>query len=523
MTELLERRTPQGRRTLATVTLGSGIALLDGTVVNIALPRIGADLDAGVAALQWVVTGYLLALASLILLGGSLGDRFGRKRVYLVGVAGFGVASALCMIAQTPEQLVGFRVLQGVAAALLTPGSLAILQAGFRRVDRPAVIGTWAGLSGIAAAAGPFLGGVLLDNGGWRLIFAINLPLCALVLWLGRSIPETSDPDADGSFDVLGSTLAVLALAGLTYLLTGWPDLSGGTTLGLGAATVLLWLAFLAAQRREHPLVPLDLFASRVFSAANLMTFLVYGALGAVLFFLVLQLQVTTGYTALQAGVATLPITLALLLLSSRFAVIGARIGPRLPMTAGPVLCGLGVLMLSGVDAGTSYWTGVLPGLALFSFGLAMLVSPLTSAVLAAAPDRHAGIASGVNNAVARTGSLIAVAALPAAVGLRGDDYRSADLLTEAYGTAQLICAALLVGAGLVSWIGLAGSGPVVPDEAGEEHDEAGDEEWDEYYVDHDAEVEADQADWEVDEADDEEWASEDDLEFSDDETRPGQ
>lgn len=523
MSDLLERGTPAGRRALATVTLGSGIALLDGTVVNIAVKAIGQDLDARMGELQWVVNGYLLALASLILLGGALGDRFGRKRVYLAGVAAFGVASALCMIAQTPEQLVGFRVVQGVAAALLTPGSLAILQSGFRRRDRPSAIGTWAGLSGIAAAAGPFVGGLLLDHGSWRWIFAINLPLCALVLWLGRSIPESRNEQAEGRFDVVGSVLGVLALAGLTYLLTFWPSLTGGLTLVLGAVVVVLWLAFVLWQRRPHPLVPLSLFASRVFSAANLMTLLVYGALGAVLFFLVLQLQITLGYGALAAGVATLPITLALVLLSSRLAVLSARTGPRLPMTVGPLLCAAGVLLLAGVDAGSSYWLGVFPGIVLFALGLAGLVSPLTTAVLAAAPDSHAGVASGVNNAVARAGSLLAVAALPALVGLRGDDYQDPELLTDGYRIAAWTCAALLAAGGIVSWFGLAGTGPDLGD-ADEEH-AVRDGEWtdeDEYYVEHDAQVEADAEDWEDDEGEetDEVWVSEDDLDDAEEERR---
>lgn len=518
MSDLLERGTPAGRRAMATVILGSGITLLDGTVVNIAVKAIGHDLDAGMAELQWVVNGYLLALASLLLLGGALGDRFGHRRVYLTGVAAFGVASAACMLAQTPGQLVGFRVAQGVAAALLTPGSLAILRAGFRRVDRPAVIGTWAGMSGIAAATGPFVGGLLLDHGGWRWIFAINLPLCALVLWLGRTIPESRKEEVGGTIDVVGSVLALLSLVALTCVLTFWPSLSGGLTMVLGAVVVVLWLGFVRRQHQAHPLLPLSLFGSRVFSAANLMTLLVYGVLGAVMFLLVLQLQISLGYTALAAGVATLPVTLALVLLSSRFAVLSARTGPRLPMSVGPLLCAAGVLLLSSVDAGSTYWIGVFPGIVLFALGLAGLVSPLTTAVLAAAPERNAGIASGVNSAVARAGSLVAVAALPGLVGLGGHDYQDPEQLTDGYRIATWTCAALLAAGGVVSWFGLAGTEPrLVGSEAngGEWSDE------DEYYVEHDAQVEAEAGAWGGDDEEwetDEEWISEDDLDDAEEE-----
>lgn len=450
----LARASAQGRLTLATVTLGSGIALLDGTVVNIAVPHIGADLGASLAQLQWVVNGYMLSLAALILIGGSLGDRLGRRKMYLLGVAGFAASSALCAFAQTPLQLICFRVIQGIAAALLTPGGLAIIQSSFRVEDRASAIGTWAGFSGIAAAIGPFLGGFLLEHGSWRWIFAINLPLCAVVLLLGRKVPESSSPTED-AFDLAGAIAGVLALGSLTFALTSWPTAPPA----LIVAAVVLCAAsaawFVVVERRPDAMMPVTLFGSRVFTAANLMTFLVYGALGTVLFLLVLQLQVSVGYSAIAAGVATLPITIAMMLLSSRFAVLASRTGPRLPMTIGPLFCAVGVLLIAPVAEGTSYWLGVLPGLVLFSLGLSGLVSPLTSAVLAAAPDDRAGVASGVNNAVARAGSLLAVAALPALVGLSGADYENPVALTRGYHSGQLICAALLAAGGLVSWFGL--------------------------------------------------------------------
>jgi len=453
--ELLRRGTAAGRLTIATLTIGSGIAILDGTVVNIALRRIGTDLEASLAQLQWISNGYLLSLASLILVGGALGDRLGRRRMYLLGVAGFAACSALCAFAQSPTQLVAFRILQGVAAALLTPGALAIIQSSFRKEDRAGAIGTWAGMSGIAVALGPFIGGFLVVHAGWRWVFAINLPLCAAVLLLGSRLPESRDEDAPRQFDYRGAVSGVVALGASTYLLTSWRQLpTVAIVLGILLVVAAGW-AFVVLEERPGAMAPLSMFRSRVFRAANLMTLLVYGALGAVLFFLVLQLQVTLGYDAIEAGVATLPLPLTMLLLSARTSVIAARTGPRLPMTVGPIVCALGVLLLSGVDADTSYWTGIYPGTQVFCFGLVMLVSPLTVAVLAAVPGNHAGVASGVNNAVARAGGLLSVAALPAIVGLVGEEYRDPAALTTGYHQSMLICAAMLLVGGVVSWVGL--------------------------------------------------------------------
>jgi EmrB/QacA subfamily drug resistance transporter len=454
--DLIALRSRQGRLTLTTVILGSGIAILDGSVVNIALRSIGTDLDAELSSLQWVLNGYLLSLASLILVGGALGDRLGRRRVYLVGVAGFMVTSALCAFAQDVDQLVVFRVLQGVAAALLTPGSLAIIESGFVREDRPAAIGRWAGVSGVASAVGPLVGGFLLEHGGWRWIFAINVPLCLVVLWLGRHVPDSCDrAERAVRFDYRGAVLGVVALAVLTSGLTFWRDWSALAVAACALAVVALAGAFVAQERRPGAMAPVTLFSSRVFSAANLMTFLVYGALGAVIFLLVLQLQVTSGYGPLGAGLAALPLTLAMLLFSSRAAVMAARTGPRVPMTVGPLLCAVGVVLLSPLGADASYVVHVLPGMVLFAAGLTLLVSPLTAAVLDAAPDEHAGVASGINNAVARAGSLLAVAALPAIVGLSGEDYRDPVVLTDGFRTGLLLCAGLLTAGGIVSWLGL--------------------------------------------------------------------
>lgn len=457
--ELVSRTSAQGRLALTAVTLGSGIALLDGTIVGIALPTIGRDLGSSLSGLQWVNNGYVLALASLILLGGSLGDRLGRRRVYLVGVVWFALASLGCALAWSTESLVVGRVVQGVGAALLTPGALAIIQSSFRPEDRARAIGTWAGVSGIATAIGPFLGGWVLDHLSWHWLFAINVPLCVLVVVLTlRAVPESRDVSVAGGFDVAGTVCGAVALGATTWLLISGPEASAtlvvvGLLVAVGSA-----VGFVVAERRAaQPLVPLGLFASRVFATANLMTFLVYGALGAIMFVLVVQLQTSAGWSPLESGLATLPVTVLLLLLSPRMAEIAQRTGPRLPMSLGPVLCAAGVLVLSAIGPGAG-WGLVLGGMVVFALGLATLVSPLTAAVLAAAPDRLAGSASGINNAVARTGTLLAVAAIPPLVGLSGDDYTDPTAMTHGYRLATYVVAGLLLAGCLVSWFGLAGT-----------------------------------------------------------------
>ncbi|WOQ18613.1 MFS transporter [Raineyella sp. W15-4] len=462
------RRSSRGLITLATVTLGSGITMLDTSVVAIALPTIGRELNSSLGGLQWVNNGLILSLSALILVGGSLGDRLGRRRVYLVGVVWFALASLGCALAPATGWLVVARVLQGVGAALLTPGALAIIRSSFREEDQPAVIGTWAGVSGVAVAIGPFLGGWLLGHFSWRWIFLVNLPLCAVVILAGlAAVPESRDEEATGRFDVAGAGLTSAVLASLTWLLIDghqWPPVLAAT---VATAVVAGAVAFVLVERRAaYPLVPLTLFSSRVFTSANLMTFLVYGALGSILFFLVLQLQNTVGFSPRDSGLATLPITIILMLLSAPMSTLAQRLGPRRPMTVGPMIVALGVLILSRVAAGSG-WGSVLVGTSVFGLGLAVLVSPLTAAVLGAAPERLAGAASAINNAVARTGSLLAIAALPAVVGLSGADYRDAGLLTAGYRLATYITAALLVLGGLVSWFGLRGTGPAARPEPG--------------------------------------------------------
>jgi EmrB/QacA subfamily drug resistance transporter len=450
--EAVRMGTSTGRAVVAAAVLGSGMAFLDGTVVNVALKTIGTDLDASFAELQWVTNGYLLSLASLILLGGSLGDRFGRRRVFVVGVVWFAIASALCGLAPDPQVLIAARVLQGIGGALLTPGSLAMIQGAFASEDRAPAIGAWTGLGGVAAAIGPFVGGGLIDYASWRLIFLINLPLAAVTVIIAvRHVPETRDPHASSHFDWWGAVLASMALGATTYALIEWGGPSAVVAAGLAVVSAV---GFLVVEHREaEPMLELGLFRDRTFSASNAMTFVVYGALGAMSFFLTLQLQTVLGYGALAAGIAFLPMTLAMLFLASAGGWLAVRIGPRLPMTVGPLVMGFATLLLMRVDAGSGYWLHVLPGATLFGLGLSVMVAPLTATVLAAAPDEQAGIASGVNNAVARSGALIAVAALPAVVGLGGEDYGDAAVFDPAYGTAMLVCAVLLAVGGLLSWL----------------------------------------------------------------------
>jgi EmrB/QacA subfamily drug resistance transporter len=387
-----------GRWVLAVGVLGSGLAFLDGTVVNVALPEIGRDLDASTSTLQWILNGYLLTLASLILLGGSLGDRYGRRRVFMLGASLFTAASLLCAIAPNAELLVAARLLQGIGGALLTPGSLAMIDSSFRPGDRARAIGAWSGLVGAATAVGPLLGGFLVDAVSWRAIFLINLPIGIFVVAMARRhVPETRDPTAGGPLDLRGAVLVALGLAGTTFALIEGPGRGISPSIVLtGAGGVVALGAFLLAERRSpNPMMPLSIFSSRQFSAANAVTFVVYAALAGVFFLLVAFLQISLGYSPIAAGAASLPVTALMLSLSARSGAVAQRLGPRIPLTLGPLVIAAGMLLMTRIDPGDGYVSSVLPAVIVFGLGLTLVVAPVTATVLAAADARHAGIASG--------------------------------------------------------------------------------------------------------------------------------
>jgi len=449
---------------LATI-LGSGMTSLDATIVNVALPRIGTTFGAGMQSLQWIVNAYALTLAGLLLISGSLGDRLGRRRIFQLGILWFALASAGCALAPTVGVLIAMRALQGVGGALLTPGSLAILQAVFARSDRSAAVGAWSGFGGIAAAIGPILGGAITQLGPWtwRLAFLINLPMAGLVLWVvRRHVPESRDTDAAGELDLAGAVLAALGLAGLTFALTAGPDTGWGAlqiaVLTGGAAALV---AFVVVEARQpHPMVPLSLFRARQFSAANLTTLLVYAALGGAFFLLPLQLQKVMRLSPLAAGSSLLPITVIMFLLSARMGRLAQTIGPRLPMSVGPLIAAAGLAWMGRIGADSSYAGAVLPPVLLFGLGLAFTVAPLTATALAAAPNHQAGLASAINNDVARTGSLLAVAVLPPLAGITQSAGDLSAALARGFPWAMVIAAVTCAAGGIVAAVGIRKDAP---------------------------------------------------------------
>jgi EmrB/QacA subfamily drug resistance transporter len=438
--------TPAGRWVLLATITGSGMAMLDATVVNIALPSIGREFSADFRTLQWIVNSYTLTLAALILLAGALGDHFGRRRVFIAGVVWFALASLLCGLAPTAEVLVAARALQGIGGALLTPGSLAIISSSFVTEDRARAVGAWSGLGGVATAIGPFLGGYLVGL-NWRLVFLVNLPVAAFIVVTSlRHVPESFDEQSPPGLDVVGAVLTAAGLAGVTYALTSLGGGAGGMAVAVaGVGGLAALLAFVQVERRSpHPLVPLGLFTDRRFSVANAVTLLVYAGLGVFFFLLVLHLQIVAGFSPLAAGTALLPVTALMLLLSARAGALAERIGPRIPMSVGPLLAAAGFLLTLRIGRGASYLGDVLPAVVVVGLGLSLTVAPLTATVLGSADPRYAGTASGVNNAIARAGGLLAVAVIPVAAGLGDTDYTRPTSFEAGFHPAMLISAGLL-------------------------------------------------------------------------------
>ena len=407
------------RLTLLATILGSTIVFLDSTVVSVALPAIQEDLDTGLAGQQWVVEAYLLSMVAFLLVGGSLGDLYGRRRMFTIGLAGFAVTSVLCAIAPSDEFLIGARALQGITGAMLVPGSLAILAATFEGEARGRAVGLWTAWAGVSTLIGPAGGGLLVEV-DWRWIFWLNLPLVAVTLLLTqRAVAESADPEACPGIDFPGIALSAIGLGGPVFALIEQPTYGWGDPLVIVPLVtgVVLLVAFVFWEARARaPMMPLDLFRSHNFSAVNLATLCVYGGLYGASFFITLFLQQVAGYTPFEAGAATTPITIMMLVLSGRFGALAGRIGPRLVMGIGPFVCGVGYLLLTRVDQGADYLGAVLPALILFGLGLAMTVAPLTTTVLNSVEERHVGVASGINNAVARVAGLVAIAAFGAVI-----------------------------------------------------------------------------------------------------------
>jgi EmrB/QacA subfamily drug resistance transporter len=429
--------------TLIATILGSGMVVLDGFVVNLALPSIGRDLHAGFSDLQWVIDGFLLSLSSLILIGGSLGDILGRKKIYIIGLIGFTAVSVLCAVSPSAGFLIGARFLQGIFGALLVPGGLAIINTNFPKAERGRAIGRWSAWMAMVVPIGPLLGGYIISVSSWRWIFLINVPL-GIVCWLlARSSFVESHSGHDRHIDVRGAVLATLMLAGITYgLIEGPPShWSAASLAAIGAGIILAAGFFWSEKSRPDPMVQLGLFKSRNFSGSNIMTFAMYGALSGFTFILPIYLQTRLGYSAFIAGLALLPISVLLLLFSSRMGALSARVGPRYFMAAGPLVVALSMWLLASYKPGDSFLTFLIPRTILFGIGMALFVAPLTATVMSSVPETSSGIASGINNAVTRVGSLLVIALL--GVAGTGDTYRF----------SAFFCAVLAAAAGIVSWL----------------------------------------------------------------------
>jgi EmrB/QacA subfamily drug resistance transporter len=447
-------RRPRQRIVLAATILGSSMAFIDGSVVNVALPAIQQDLGTGAVGVQWVMNAYLLLLGALVLIGGSAGDRYGRRRIFLLGIVLFGIASIACALAPGVGTLIAARAAQGIAAALLVPSSLAILGASFAPEERGRAIGAWAGFGALTAAAGPVLGGWLVDSWSWRAIFLLNLPIAAAAIWLTlRAVPESHDPQA-GPLDWPGALTAALGLGVLTWALTDAAErgFADGMIWGALVVGVLLLIAFVVVELRVRaPMMPPTLFRSRDFSGTNALTLLLYFALGGALFVLPFELIRVHGYSATAAGAALLPLPVVMGLFSHVAGRLNDRIGPHWPLTLGPIIAGVGIAMLALPDVGTPYWSGFLPAMLVLSVGMTVAVAPLTTTVMTAVDTRQAGIASGINNAVARVAGVIAVAVL-GLVYFGGGGGTDASPRNDAFALAMYLAAGCAVAGGLVAF-----------------------------------------------------------------------